>query len=279
VDPFNNVLFSSSFNSDQGTLTLSPAGTYFIIIEGRRDSGTGTANYTFNVAVQGNQPPPPLTGTPLAIGDLVSAAIGVPGEIDAYVFTLPAAARLYFDSMTDTGSIFWTLVGPAGTHVSNRGFNNSDSFDVSNPVLNLASGDYRLTVAGSSGSTGTYSFRLMDFTTAAPLTPGSPVSSSLSLATESDLYQFNVVAGDQFYFDVTTAVSNALWRLIDPFNNVVFSSGFGSDVDTQILTRPGTYTLLIEGRFNAGSGASSYVFTVNPVGLPTVVPGDCGECR
>jgi len=190
---------------------------------------------------------------------------------------LASAARLYFDSMTDTGSIFWTLAGPAGIHVSNRPFNNSDSFDIGNPVLSLPAGAYTITIDASGDVTGSYTFRLMDLTSATPFTPATPVSGALTPATETDLYRFDVVAGQQYYFDVTTSASNASWRLIDPFSNVVFFSGFGSDVDTITLSRAGTYTLMIEGRFNAGSGTASYAFDVKPVSVPVTVPVAIGD--
>jgi hypothetical protein len=198
------------------------------------------------------------------VGNVVNGTIAISGEQDQFTFQLASAARLYFDSMTDTGSIFWTLAGPAGIHVSNRPFNNSDSFDIGNPVLSLPAGAYTITIDASGDVTGSYTFRLMDLTSATPFTPATPVSGALTPATETDLYRFDVVAGQQYYFDVTTSVSNASWRLIDPFSNVVFFSGFGSDVDTITLSRAGTYTLMIEGRFNAGSGTASYTIDVKP---------------
>jgi hypothetical protein len=162
---------------------------------------------------------------PVTIGDVVNGTIAVSGEQDQFSFVLPVATRLHFDSRTDTGSIFWSLAGPAGTHVSNRSFNNSDSFDIGNPVINLPAGTYTIIVDAAGDLTGTYGFRLLDLSAALPITPNTSISGSLDPATESDLYRFDVVAGERFYFDVTTAVSNATWRLIDPFNNVVISSG------------------------------------------------------
>jgi hypothetical protein len=171
---------------------------------------------------------------------MVIGIISIPGESDSYTFTLDAETRLHFDSRTESGSIFWNLVGPAGTHVSNRAFNNSDSFDISNPVMTLPAGTYTVTVDASGDVTGTYAFRLIDVASAVALTPGTPVVGSLSPATESDLYRFDAGSGDRFYFDVTAGVSNATWRLLDPFNNVVASTGFGNDIDTLTVTRPGT---------------------------------------
>src|SRR5262249_12274532 len=157
-----------------------------------------------------------------------------------YSFTLGSASLLYFDSLTNNGNLNWTLAGPAGTAVSNRSFTGSDGFGVfANPALSVPAGDYTLTVSGS--ASGNYSFRLGDFRQATPLTPGTPVSGSLSPANETDLYQFTASAGDRFFFD-SQARSGALgasWRLLDPFGNIVFNntgfSGTFSDVDVQTL--------------------------------------------
>ena len=70
---------------------------------------------------------------------------------------------MYFDSLTNNSNLNWTLVGPAGTAVSNRSFSGSDGLNLSgNPVLNLVAGTYQLTVAASGSTTGAYQFRLWD---------------------------------------------------------------------------------------------------------------------
>ena len=104
---------------------------------------------------------------------------------------------------------------------------------------------------------------------ATALTPGTPVSGSLSPANETDLYQFDAAAGDRFYFDVQarSGTSSAWWLLIDPYGNVLFISGFNTtsgDVDTLTLPRSGRYTLLIEGRM-LDTGSNTYTFNVQPV--------------
>src|SRR5439155_4209479 len=93
---------------------------------------------------------------------------------------------------------------------------------------------------------------------------------TLSPANETDAVKFTANAGDQFYFDVQarTGGGNARWRLIDPSGNFVFNNlGFGdvnSDVDTLTMPLTGTYTLLLEGRFN-DAGTATYTFNVQPV--------------
>src|SRR5687767_8623746 len=57
----------------------------------------------------------------------VSGSIDVPGEADHYGIVLAEDTRIVFDSLTSSNDFNWTLKGPTGTEVSNRGFASSDS--------------------------------------------------------------------------------------------------------------------------------------------------------
>ncbi len=205
---------------------------------------------------------------------MTSGTIGITGEQDQYTFHLAAASQMYFDSLTSIGNLNWTLAGPAGTAVSSRPFGQSDgSFVSGNPVLNLVAGDYTLTVDGSGDFTGAYQFRLWDLAQASPLTPGTPVSGALDPHNETDLYRFTAAAGDRFFFDTQarTGASFDTWRLVDPFGNILFNTGFGAAgtfVDTLTLAQPGSYTLLLEGRI-VDTGVSTYTVNVQPVPNPS----------
>jgi hypothetical protein len=260
LDTFGNQVFNQGFTTDSDVLTLSQTGDYTLSIEGRQNAGTGAVAYTFNVA--------PVTDdtAALAIGATVNATINEPGERDFYTFTLASPARLVMDTLFNafSATFFWTLTGPSGTVVNQRGFGASDSFDNSNPALNLVAGNYTLTVDPTGDAAGAYAFRLLNLSSAALVSPGTPQSGSLNPATETDLYRFSVTAGQRFYFDVQTGINNATWRLIDTFGNQVFNLGFSGDVDVLTLSQTGDYTLSIEGRQNA-TGTQAYAFNVVPV--------------
>src|SRR3546814_16739733 len=66
-----------------------------------------------------------------------------------YSFTLAEDALLLFDSLTNNGSLNWTLTGPSGV-IDGRNFNNSDAYqrDDATPFF-AAAGAYVLTVAGN----------------------------------------------------------------------------------------------------------------------------------
>ncbi|HET9129966.1 MAG TPA: matrixin family metalloprotease, partial [Terriglobia bacterium] len=220
-------------------------------------------------------------------GNNIIGIISFPGEEDTFTFSLTSDARLYFDILSpNSSSIVWSLVGPAGTVVGGRPFTSTDSHDIGNPLLNLIAGDYTVFIDGTTGTTGTYAFRLLDLANAIPITPGSPVSSTMNPGPETDLYRFNGTAGDLLYFDVTArnGGGNAQWSLVDPYGNLVFDKSFSdstsADAGPLTLSSTGTYTLMLEGsRFDATSSYTFNIVTVsnelNPV--PLVLGGTVSE--
>jgi hypothetical protein len=249
LDPFNRAVWSTSLGSDVGTTALPSAGTYTLLIEGGIGN-TQPISYGFNVQ--------PVTNTtaPLILDSQVNGAITQTGQQNLYTFSLASASQLYFDSLTNDGSLNWTLSGPRGTEVSSRNFTSSDSFSIgSDPVLNLVAGNYTLTISGNADHTASYGFRLANLASATAITPGTAVSDTLTPGTATKLYQFNATAGDLYYFDRLSQTSGSLyWRLIDPYGQQVWATSFGN-VGTQPLAATGTYTLLIEG----------YVFNTAPI--------------
>src|SRR5213076_1744751 len=131
------------------------------------------------------------------------------------------------------GNFNWTLTGPAGTAVNARRFI-EDEFNF--PPLRLPAGDYALTIDAVGDATGAYAFRLSDSTSVTPLTPGTPVSGVLDPGLETDLYRFTAAAGDRYFFDVVarSGTAGAIWRLIDPYGNVLFSNSFNSAITSDV---------------------------------------------
>jgi RHS repeat-associated protein len=121
----------------------------------------------------------------------------------------------------------------------------------------LPAGSYTLTVFGSGQTTGAYSFRLLDLAQAAVI-PDTTVSGTLSPANSTDAYQFHANAGDKYYFaHLSYSSGNTVWRLIDPYGNVLFGTSISNDGGLLTLTATGTYTLLVEG-YIGDTGTSKY---------------------
>jgi hypothetical protein len=235
LDPFGNLIFGpTNINADAGLLTFASTGDYLLMVEGAIAS-TGSTTYNFNVQkVTDDTAVLPLNTT-------ITGNIAHPGQRDFYTFTLGSSKRMYFDALTNNASLIWSLSGPQGTVVSNQGFGGF--------LYDLAAGDYILTIDLPAEQVGGYSFRFVDLAQAVALTPGTSVSSQLNPANETDLYKFDVNAGDKFLFDFLSSSGTApVWRLLDPWGNEVFGqTTMNVDQGPLVLNYAGTYTLLIEG--------------------------------
>ncbi len=240
--------------------TLGYTGTYTLLLEGYVGNGASPITYGFNVQKVTN------TSAAITLGATVNGAVAQVGQQNNYTFSLTSDTQVYFDSLTNTG-LTWYLYGPLGNVVSNRSLSGSDGgqFGGGNLLLALVAGDYTLIVDGSGDGTASYSFRLLDLSTATAITPGTPVSTNLTPGNETDLYKFDVVAGEQFYFDrLSQSGGTIYWRLIDPFGRQHFYSGF-DDVDVQTLGYTGAYTIIVEGYVGNGASPITYGFNVQKV--------------
>ncbi|MEL7521568.1 MAG: putative Ig domain-containing protein, partial [Cyanobacteria bacterium J06553_1] len=254
-DPGNTEIASSSFFGDL-ELTLPLDGEYTLALRGTSDFSE-VVTYSFEIVT------PDELDMALQLNTTVTATIGEKGEKDIYTFSLSERSFLYFDSLTDEGSLNWTLSGPAGVEIDRLSFNRADF-----TVIEAIAGDYSLVIDGTNEHTGDYGFRLWNIADAAEFTPGTAVSGELNPAAGVNLHRFEVTAGEQFFFDTQGSSGNLDgWRLLNPFGRDVFDQGF-FDVDTTRLEQPGTYTLLIVGR-RFSTGTTPYTFNVQPV--PTAV--------
>ncbi|MEZ6035824.1 MAG: hypothetical protein R3C17_22215 [Planctomycetaceae bacterium] len=260
LDPLGQPVFDNYLGTDELNRSLSMTGSYTLLVEGSVFD-SGSVNYNFDVTFLGNTPPAPFTGVAYTVGATRSSTISAPNEIDRLIFTLGSATDLYLDSLSSAGGITWTLEGPGGIVLS------SHFLEYGDVVLpNMIAGNYQIRLEGPGGTTGSYSFRVLNLASATALTPGTAVSGLLAIGgRETDPYNFTANAGDKFYFDsLTTVPGSAGWRLIDPLGRDVFNTGLGSDVDTLTLPLTGTYTLLIEGYFFDATNVN-YSFNVRPV--------------
>ena len=133
--------------------------------------------------------------------------------------------------------------------IAPRRFDASDSFNQSNPLLDLDPGEYTLRVDATVDNVGDFAFRVLDLKAAIPVVAETAFSGELTVPNETDLYQFNASAGDQFLVDVESAsdTSDTLYRIVDPFGNILEEQGSLADRDLLPFSTSGTYTILVEG--------------------------------
>ncbi|MGO7413302.1 hypothetical protein ACC810_36410, partial [Rhizobium ruizarguesonis] len=259
IDPFGKDVWSQGFGDrDVETLTLS--GTYTLAVEGYVSNPDSPLDLAFAIQKVID------TSEPMAIGASAGGEITHAGQQNRFTFSLAAAGRFYFDSLTNDPNLQWRLIGPRGLEIDARPFTNSDAASLSgSPVLELLAGSYTLTVDGYNDATGSYDFRLLDLAAANPIIRGEPVPGTLASGNETAIYSFSAQAGDQILLNrqVLTAGS-PYWRLIDPYGGQVYG-GFFNDSPTLTLPLTGVYTLLFEGQVDA-TGALQYTFNVTSQG-------------
>ena len=231
VDPTGVQLFGPEFFNDRAAITLAMTGSYTVFFEGLVGDITAT-NYTFNLTLQGNTPPPALTGTEITLGNTVNGVISAVGEADDYVFTIAAPTRIVFDGLSTNPNFTWRIDGPRGLEVSRPIYADAADWGATAAIELVVPGTYRLRMTGNGSTTGNYGFRLFDLASASAITPGTAVSGTLNPANSTQLYKFDVVPGERFFFDRTAnSGGDTYWRLLDPYGRPVWGpGGIGGDM-------------------------------------------------
>ncbi len=280
VNPLGQVTYSSS-SPNSPAITLLGTGTWTLLLEGYF-SNAGAGNCAFALSTQGNTPPTLPAGTAFNLGDLVAGTLAA-NTTNVHRFTLTQAATAVFDSRTNVYQIFWSLDGPFGQVVPRSSFRDSD-YAANATVLSLPPGDYALSVTGNSSYAGGYAFRLFDFASASPISPGTDVAGTLTPANATTGHRLSISAGERLFFKSPGGFPGSpMWRLADPNGEIVFSTYLNNDQGPFSFTVPGTYTLLIEGGIY-DTAPVNYSFVVLPVTdgsqalvLGTTVSGNIGQ--
>lgn len=264
VDPLGRILWANYF-ADVSNFKLTASGTYTLLMESHVNGGSGTS-YSFVLVDGGNTPPPSFVGTPLTLGVGITNVIASPGATNPYTFTLAQPTRLYFDSLTNNGSLRYTLFGPGGTMATTRGVTGGAAAD-----LHFApAGDYQLVMSAVGGYAGSFAFRLLDLATATPITLGTVVNGTATPASGLRLYRFNATPGTRLFIDALsqsgfTYFGNAFGSMLDPYGNLLFADNSFGDRATTTLTGDGVYTVWIAGGDHEPGAQGNFSFNLVPV--------------
>ena len=227
--------------------------------------------------------------TPMTLGETVSGSITVSTAVDQYSFDVTKTTTVVFDALTSSPNyLYWTLIGPAG-QLASRYFSQSDSANLGGSnLMTLAPGHYVLRVGDQNGFADAYTFRLLDVSTATPVTLGSisdtPITANFDLANQTDLYSFTGTAGQVFYFNNPGGQPNVYYRIIDPTGVIVTGPNYINNNQPPItLTKTGKYLIEFEGYYGS-TGSTSFDFQlidasdqVSPLTLNQTFNGSVSE--
>lgn len=250
-----DYLESSGFEG--GFLVTLPAdGTYLLTVAGT--TAGAAVDYQFQVVEPGT------TTSDIAIGDDVSGQITQAGERHLFNFQGIAGQNLYFDSLDY--SLFASSVhvlAPDGTDLFEFGYYGDATTDVGIIAL-PEDGTYQLVIQSQpqgsfANGTGTYRFRLLDVTAAAPTGAGSTIQGTLNPGTTAALYGLTGTAGERIgVVDVlgTGPSGGIVWSLYDlqQIDFYPFNSGYLAFGESLIdLPADGDYLLVIASYYGTAS--------------------------
>ena len=233
--PANAELQSNRLTEDFEAV-ITDDGTYQLIVSGLQDNPV-------NYGIQVNNVSTAAIAT-TGMGVINSDAIAAAEEI-AYTFTAPAGARILLDTLgaSDRG-IEAELTAPNGDSVARKTRLNSNDPE---PYVLADSGTYTLTVTGGNNG-GDYSFRLLDFEDAIPLSIDATTEVTLPLGLETQLYEFDGTSGTRLRFDIDQSIAaSGFLRLFYPGggSNSVVTQSFIGDLDA-VLPGDGKYVLALQ---------------------------------
>ena len=269
IDPYGVRVNTSALTTAVDPFVVNATGDYWLVLDGvNTNAADATVSYQFALNKV------PNVASTLNVGDVVSGMIATAGQATVYRFDLAVATQLVFDAQSNRSDFLWSLVGPRGSEISNRRFDQSDGTSGLSALV-LPAGSYQLTVRGSGSATGAFAFKLLDLSSAAALTLDSAVNGTLTPANAALAYSFTAAAGDKVAFQSNSvSAGNATWRLIDRFgHDVAGASNLASNHSAVSLSVGGTYILLVEGGLDSAAPISFNV-QLNAAGnqAPTALP-------
>ncbi|MFZ4411399.1 MAG: hypothetical protein ACOYOH_28945, partial [Paracraurococcus sp.] len=261
-DPRGQLIAGPNYLADFDIPTLTRNGVYLLLVEGAPGLGADPVTIGFALRSLDALPADDMSGVqPINLGATVTGDLALSGSaVDRYSVTVAEGALLLFDGLIANG-FSYTIRGPEGEVAAGPSYGDS-YFAGQADALRLDGGTYVVSISGGSG---TYAFRLLDLSSASPLTPGIVASGRLDPATSTDLYSFTAAAGDRFVFDALSVTAESHWRLFDPDGRVVqWRRDAGSDFGAFQVATAGTYTLAYEGIYYA-TGTNDYSFRLGAV--------------
>jgi large repetitive protein len=255
------IIDGANFEWNQSRLlTLVEDGNYHISV---RTNGDATGNYGFRLIDAALTPQ-------LKFDEKIQTQL-TPGTQDRlFRFTGNQGQKLYFDQITKSGDLDWTIYNAANGAIAS---NTADDIEINLP----ANGDYILAVRGRSGFSSTAT---IDFTVIAPelttqvMPLNTPISGAIAKRGEQDTYTFTGTAGQQLFYDALGGDYFTL-RVLDPTGQQILvtdsRNDAGPDIQGLTLGINGNYQVIVDGN---GGDIGNYRFRFLDKAAATLVSLD-----
>lgn len=242
---------------DSGDFTADADGTYVLLVG--PNSGVASGPLDFSIQVLS----PATLDESLSLNTLVTAQIGLPGEIHRYLFTGVPGERINIQRLFPTEQGRLRLLDPAGTEVAN---------DLDTSLLHTLTraGTYALVVEGAAA--GSLDLRV-DVVSALPQLSAGSFSGTVQ-GNAVQLWQFTGTRGQKLSFHKNSELGGSAWFMVfgpaDQYIPQVYGNN-GQDLSTT-LPSDGTYVVEMSTTSSADEGPVTCAFQVGLSSDPPVTP-------
>ena len=246
LDPTGGVVFTVGEILDAGPYILPRSGSYTLNVRGYNGA---SGNYNFRLLDLSQSPA-------LTLNSLISNSLASPYQTDIYQFSSTAGKQVFYETPGNpSSSVRASLLGPDGQFALSSVYNNQG------PVTLSPAGTYYLIVQNQVSTGNSYSFALLDGTSAAPAPINSYLTGSLPV-NALQLFQLSASQGQKFYFLGNPNPGGSYWALFDPRNNYISSSSLSGDFQVTI-PYPANYLLVLSGNPSSVVNYSNLVSTIS----------------
>lgn len=234
---------------DVGPLTLF-GGTYELTVIGEA-AATGT--YEFELLDQGVGSFT-SSGTSINVGDTISDAIDMSGDVDVYNFTVAAGQSIYLDLLVGSNNLHWTLLDPVGQPVFGLVRARFTDSEDRGPFV-LQAGTYQLELSDTAGGTPAYEFQVVNVVdSSGTINVGDVVADTFTIPGSTRTLDFTVAEGQTIYVDLQVGNPNLFWSLAKAGGQAIFdlvrASNTGSEDRGPFTLTAGTYVLTLDPRYH-----------------------------
>jgi RHS repeat-associated protein len=243
VDNTEGQVLQSGFATSNLQATLLASGTYVLAI--RETTAGSPVTYSFQVSLV-TQPPVASSG----FNTVQNGTLAAGGQA-SFPISGSAGLPVYLDDQSTPGSfIHYELHDSTGLTVNTGSPPPIGQGQDQGPFILPTSGNYSLVVKNNGGSSAAYQFRLLDLTSATPLTLAQTVSATLASGYQTDVYSIATTPEQLLYYDALGSNSGQATVTV-------------ASISSQSLLQAPSTDATDDHLFAAGPGGVRYLIVAN----------------